>query len=243
MLSKKLKLLLFCFICFILIIFSIHRITFYTPPLLDSGKRNVFEKTIDFLGFSWHLSKSAFYKVLIRKDISRIEFPKAAWYRPEYIPKLMNIDDIDLLFMAKVYQENKSTNFLENIYISLLKDEIDDLKLLKEIEVFFLENQQWKHLKKASERILLLDPNDLNSLYYLGLSYLNLNKLDESKKLFERLVKLKPNFADAYYRLGLIYLKKKNYDRAQELFEKTLDILPDHHDTLVHLKRLYEKNK
>ncbi|KKN45536.1 hypothetical protein LCGC14_0682190, partial [marine sediment metagenome] len=152
-------------------------------------------------------------------------------------------DDIDLLFMAKIYKENKSTNFLENTYISLLKDKIDDLNLLKEIEVFFLEKEEWKHLKKASERILLLDPNDLDSIYYLGLSYLNLNKLDKSKKLFERLVKLKPDFADAYYRLGLIYLKKKNYDRAQKLFEKTLDILPNHRDTLVHLKDLYKKNK
>lgn len=243
MLSKKLKLLLLLFISFILIFFIIYRIAFYTPPLLDSGKRNIIEQTIDFFGFSWHLSKSAFYQVFIRKDISKAEFPKAAWYRPDYIPKLMNTDDIDLLFMAKVYQENKSTNFLENIYISLLKDEINDLKLLKKIELFFFEKEDWKHLKKASERILLLDPNNLDSLYYLGLSYLNLNKLEKSKKLLERLVKLKPNFADAYYRLGLIHLKKKNYDRAQKLFEKTLEILPNHHDTLVHLKDLYEKNK
>ncbi|HEB35564.1 MAG TPA: tetratricopeptide repeat protein [Candidatus Aminicenantes bacterium] len=243
MLNKKFKLLSILFISLAIIFFIIYKITFYTPPLLDSGKRNIIEQTIDFFGFSWHLSKSAFYQVFIRKDISKAEFPKAAWYRPDYIPKLMNTDDIDLLFMAKIYKENKSTNFLENTYISLLKDKIDDLNLLKEIEVFFLEKEEWKHLKKASERILLLDPNDLDSIYYLGLSYLNLNKLDKSKKLFERLVKLKPDFADAYYRLGLIYLKKKNYDRAQKLFEKTLDILPNHRDTLVHLKDLYKKNK
>lgn len=243
MLSKKLKLLLFLFISFILIFFIIYRITFYTPPLLDSGRRNIIEQTIDFFGFSWHLSKSAFYKVFIRKDISRREFAKAAWYRINYFPKLVNIDNKDLYLIAELYQNWKFNSILEKLYSYFLEKEINDLKLLKKVELFFFEKEDWKHLKKASEKILLLDPNDLDSLYYLGLSYLNLNKLEKSKKLFERLVKLKPNFADAYYRLGLIYLKKKNYDKAQKLFEKTLDILPNHHDTLVHLKDLYEKNK
>ena len=243
MLNKKLKFLLFFFLSFILLFFIIYRIAFYTPPLLDSGKRNVIEKTIDFFGFSWHLSKSAFYKVFIRKDISRREFAKAAWYRINYFPKLVNIDNKDLYLIAEEYQNLKFNSILEKLYSYFLENEINDLKLLKKIELFFFEKEDWKHLKKTSERILLLDPNDLDSLYYLGLSYLNLNKLDKSKKLFERLVKLKPNFAEAYYRLGLIYLKKKNYDRAQKLFEKTLDILPNHHDTLVYLKGLYEKNK
>ena len=186
---------------------------------------------------------SAFYQAFIRKDISRREFAKAAWYRIKYFPKLVNIDNKDLYLIADLYQNFKFNSILEKLYSYFLEKEINDLKLLKRIELFFFEKEDWKHLKKASERILLLDPNDLDSLYYLGLGYLNLNKLDKSKKLFERLVKLKPNFADAYYRLGLIYLKKKNYDRAQELFEKTLDILPNHHDTLAHLKRLYERNK
>lgn len=241
MFNKKFKLLSILFISLAIIFFIIYKITFYTHPLLDSGKRNIIEQTIDFFGFSWHLSKSAFYRVFIRKDISRVEFPKAAWYRPDYIPKLMNTDDIDLLLMAKIYKTNKSTNFLENLYISLLKYEIDDLSLLKEIEVFFLENQEWKHLKQIRERILLLNPNDKDTLYYLGLTYHNLNEFEKSKETFERLVKLKPDFADAYYRVGLIYMKKKNYERAQKLFEKTLEILPNHLDALVHLKGLYEK--
>jgi len=143
-LNKKFKLFSLLFISLAIIFFIIYKKTLYTHPLLDSGKRNIIEQPIDFLGFSWHLSKSAFYLVFIRKDISKVEFPKAAWYRPDYIPKLMNTDDRDLLFMAKIYQENKSTAFLENIYISLLKDEIDDLKLLKEIEVFFFEKDSCK---------------------------------------------------------------------------------------------------
>jgi len=242
-LNKKFKLLSILFISLAIVFFIIYKITFYTHPLLDSGKRNIIEQTIDFFGFSWHLSKSAFYKVFIRKDISRREFDKAAWYRINYFPKLVNIDNKDLYLIAELYQDKNLNSFLEKLYSYFLEKEINDLKLLKKIELFFFEKEDWKHLKKASERILLLDPNDLDSLYYLGLSYLNLNKLEKSKELLERLAKSRPNFADAYYRLGLIYLKKKNYDRAQKLFEKTLDILPNHHDTLVHLKTLYEKNK
>jgi len=241
MLNKKNKIALSSLIIIIIVFFISYKVLLYSPPLIDQGKRNFIEKTIDFLGFSWHLYKSAIYRVFLRKDISKKEYAKAAWYRIDYFPKLMNIDNIDLALIAEVYREKELTNLIEKLYLYFLKKEINDLKVLKKIELFFLEKEDWKHLKKASEGILLIDPDDLDTLYYLGLSYQNLNEFEESKELFEKLVKSRPNFADAYYRLGLIYLKKKNYNRAQNLFEKTLEISPNHLDALLHLQDLYEK--
>ena len=216
---------------------------FYTPPLFETGKRNIIEKIIDFSGFSWHLSKSAFYRVFIRKDISKMEFAKAAWYRVDYFPKLMNVCSSDLFSIAEAYEEKALDDFVKKLYSYFLKESINDVKLLKKIEAFFLEKENWKCLKLASEKILLLDSGDLDSLYYAGLSHLNLNELEKSKEFFERIVSLRPDFADVYYRLGLIYLKKKNYDKAEKLFEQAIEILPNHLDALLRLKWIYEKIK
>jgi hypothetical protein len=114
---------------------------FYVPPLLDQGKRNMAEKTIDFLYFSWHMSKSSFYLVFLKKNITETEYAKAAWYKTEHFPKLMNMESKDLYLIAKVYREKNLNRFVRELYsYFLIKGDID-LDLLKTIEAFYLEQK------------------------------------------------------------------------------------------------------
>ena len=80
--SKKHKTLISIFISFIITFSIIYKLAFYTPPLLDSGKRNFVEKTTDFLCFGWHFTKASIYKDYLKnKDKAKKELGKAGWYR------------------------------------------------------------------------------------------------------------------------------------------------------------------
>jgi len=237
------KFLLIISFLLIIIFFFVYKYKFYTPPLVSSGKRNFIENIMDFSFFSWHMGKTAFYRIFFRKDISGNEYPKAAWYRIEYYPKLMNMDTKDLYSIAEGYKQKRLDDFVRQLYLFFLKQNLSNSELLTRLADFFAEQEDWEHLKLTCEKILEISPKDLIAHYLLGLSFLNLNELTESENVFVQLTCLSSNFADAYYRLGLIYLKRKQYDKAINMFEKAVAILPNHLDALLKLESCIEKSK
>ncbi len=244
MIKKKYK---FIFVFFIIvIIFSIilYKILFYTPPLLDPGKRNIAEKTIDFLSFGWHLTKGSIVRdYLGDRGGANEDFAKAGWYRKEYLVKRFRAKEEDITLVLEVYK-NLNMNFInENLYFFLMKDKNNKLSFFREAGEKFIISKNWEMATKAFSKVVDSNPNDHLSYYYLGLSCIHLKKLAKAKGYLDKTIELKPDFADAYYRLGVIAEKEQNWKKAQSLYKKTIHILPDHLDSLKALKKIKEKSE
>jgi len=241
-LDKKYKFFLIFFICLITVSIIIYKITFYTPLLLDSGKRNIIENTIDFLCFGWHFTKASIHtKYLKNSGEANKELRKAAWYRKEYLVKKFRVNEEDLISVLEVYKNLNINSILEELYIFLMKEEDNEITFFQEAGEIFVIRKNWRMAAEAFSKIIDSNPDNIMSYYYLGISYLNLKRLIKANEYFEKGIELKPDFADAYFRLGFIAEKDKNWEKAKSLYEKTLNILPNHLDSLKALKKINEK--
>ncbi len=244
MIKKKYKFLFIFFI--IVIIFSIilYKILFYTPPLLDSGKRNIAEKTIDFLSFGWHLTKGSIIKDYFG-DGSRANkvFARAGWYRKKYLVKRFRVKEEDITLVLELYKDSSINYIVENLYFFLREIRNNKIKFFREAGEKFIIGKNWEMAVEAFSKVVDSNPDDHLSYYYLGLSCIHLRKLVKANGYLDNAIELKPDFADAYYRLGIIAEKEQNWKKAQSFYEKTLNILPDHLDSLKALKKIKEKSE
>jgi tetratricopeptide (TPR) repeat protein len=244
MLSKKNKIVLIFFIILIIGFNILYKITFYTPPLLDSGKRNIIEKTIDFLWFGWHFTKASIHtKYLKNSREANKEIGRAAWYRKKYLLKKFRVKEKDLISILAVYKKLNINSISEKLYIFLMREKNNEIIFFREAGENFIIWKNWKMATKAFSKVIDSYPDDVMSYYYLGLSYLSLKKLNKANEYLEKVIELKPDFAEAYYRLGLIAEKEKNWRKAKSLYEKTINILPNHLDSLKAIKKINEKLK
>lgn len=209
--KKKSQFITSAIILLLLLLAFFGKLAFYTPPLLDSGGRNIAEKITDFLYFSWHFTKASIYKdILKNKNKAEKDAEKAAWYDRKYLVKKFNLNGESPTEALKVYGENLITW------------------------------NKWKTAASAFSKAVELDPGDSLSYYYLGFCHFNLKKFDSAKQSFKKATALKPDFADAYYHLGLIAENEKDLDKAKALFEKAISLLPNHIDSLTALQRIAE---
>lgn len=244
MIKKKYKFLFIFFISVIIFSIIIYKISFYTPPLLDSGKRNIAEKTIDFLSFGWHLTKGSIVRdYLGERGEANEDFAKAGWYRKKYLVKRFRAKEEDITLVLKVYKDLDINSIIENLYFFLMKDKNNKISFFREAGEKFIIEKNWKMAVEAFSKVVDSNPDDYMSYYYLGLSCIHLKKLVKAKGYLDKAIELKPDFADAYYRLGVIAEKEQNWKKAQSLYEITLNILPDHSDSLKALKKIKEKSE
>ena len=244
MIQKKYKFLLIFFISVIIFSIILYKISFYTPPLLDSGKRNIAEKTIDFLSFGWHLTRGSIVKdYLGERGEANEEFAKAGWYRKKYLVKRFRLKEEDIILVLEVYKKLNLNSIKENLYIFLMKDKNNRISFFREAGEKFIISKNWKMAVEAFSKVVDSNPDDHMSYYYLGLSCFHLKKLVKANGYLDKAIELKPDFADAYYQLGVIAEKEQNWKKAQSLYEKTLNILPDHLYSLKALKKIKEKSE
>jgi len=242
--KKKYKFLFTFFINVIIFSIIIYKISFYTPPLLDSGKRNIAKKTIDFLSFGLHLTKGSIVRdYLGDRGGANEDFAKAGWYRKKYLVKRFIVKEEDITLVLEVYKNLDINSIKENLYIFLMKDKNNKISFFREAGEKFIISKNWEMAVEAFSKVIDSNPDDHLSYYYLGLSYIHLKKLAKAKEYLEKVIELKPDFADAYYRLAIIAEKEQNWEKAQSLYEKTLNILPDHSDSLKALKKIKEKSE
>jgi len=219
--KKKYKFIFIFFISVIIISITIYKILFYTPPLLDSGKRNIAEKTIDFLTFGWHLTKGSIYKDYFENiDKSQMELVKAGLYRKKYLVKRFKVKGEDLDLVLDVYKNLNINSLIEKLYVFLLSGKNYQIRFFREAGEEFFKYENWRVAVEAFSKVVDSNPDDYMSHYYLGLSYLHLKKFSVANEYFEKVIELKPDFADAYYRLGIIAEKEQNWGKAQRLYEK-----------------------
>jgi len=124
MINKKYKLFYIFFISLIIISIIIYKIIFYITPLLDSGKRNIIEKTIDFLWFGWHFTKASIYKDYIRNsDKANKELGKAGWYRKKYLVRQFRVNGDDLTSILELYKKLKINSISEELHAFLVREQ------------------------------------------------------------------------------------------------------------------------
>jgi len=98
--------------------------TSYTPPLLDTGKRNFVEKTIDFLCFGWHFTKASIYKDYLNNKVeANKELGKAGWYRKKYLVKQFRVDGDDLTSILELYKKLKINSISEELHAFLVREQ------------------------------------------------------------------------------------------------------------------------
>ncbi len=244
MIKKKYKFLFVFFI--IVIIFSIilYKISFYTPSLLDPGKRNIAEKTIDFLSFGWHLTKASIIKDYFGEGgTANKEFARAGWYRKKYLVKRFRVKEEDITLVLELYKDSNINSISENLYFFLMKDKNNKISFFREAGEKFIISKNWEMAVETFSKVVDSNPDDHMSYYYLGLSCIHLKKLMKAKGYLDKAIELNPDFADAYYRLGILAEKEQNWKKAQSLYEKTINISPDHSDSLKALKKIKEKSE
>lgn len=232
------------FISVIIISIIIYKISFYTPPLLDPGKRNIVEKTIDFLSFGWHLTKGSIIKDYLGEGGGANKvFARAGWYRKKYLVKRFRVKEEDITLVLELYKDSNINSIIENLYFFLRKDKDNKISFFREAGGKFIIGKNWEMAVEAFSKVVDSNPNDHLSYYYLGLSCIHLKKLATAKGYLDKAIELKPDFADAYYRLGVIAEEEQNWKKAESLYEKTVNILPDHLDSLKALKKIKEKSE
>ena len=124
MLNNRYKYFLIFFTSFIIVSIIIYKFTFYTPPLLDPGKRNIIEKTIDFLCFGWHFTKASIYKDYLKnREKGNKELGKAGWYREKYLIKYFGVKEKDFTSILEIYKKLKINSISEKLDAFLLKEQ------------------------------------------------------------------------------------------------------------------------
>ena len=98
--------------------------TSYTPPLLDTGKRNFAEKTIDFLCFGWHFTKASIYKDYLKNnDKAKKELGKAGWFRKKFLTKYFRVNEKDLTSILSLYKKLKINSISEELDSFLVREQ------------------------------------------------------------------------------------------------------------------------
>ncbi len=98
--------------------------TSYTPPLLDTGKRNFVEKTIDFLCFGWHFTKASIYKDYLKNKVeANKEVWKARWYREKYLIKYFRVKEKDFTSILELYKKLKINSISEELHAFLVREQ------------------------------------------------------------------------------------------------------------------------
>lgn len=124
MLNKKFNFFLILFTSLISVFIIIYRLTFYTPPLLDLGKRNFIEKSLDFISFGWHFTKASIHRDYLKnKNKSKKELGKAGWYREKYLIKYFRLKEKDLASILEIYKKLKINSISEKLDVFLLKEQ------------------------------------------------------------------------------------------------------------------------
>lgn len=121
MIKKKYKFLFISFISVIIFSIIIYKISFYTPPLLDHGKRNIPEKTIDFFSFALYLTKGSIIEDYFgNRGHANEEYAKAGWYRKKYLVKMFRVKEENITLFLEAYKDLDINSIREKLYRFLM---------------------------------------------------------------------------------------------------------------------------
>ena len=104
-------------ISIVIAVIIIYRFTLYIPPLLDAGKRNLIDNTIDFLSCGWHLTNGSYLEEYKKNNVkARREFFMAGWYRELYLIKAFNISKDEIAILLSAHKKGNSKNIKDLLF-------------------------------------------------------------------------------------------------------------------------------
>lgn len=190
--TKKKRVGIATLLCIVIIALFVFRLTFYTPLLLDPGRRNFVENTIDFFSCGWYLTIGSYSeRYLHNPESAEKAFFKAGWHRVLFLKKYFRISDEELC----VFLESRSGSSQDNLEVQLFEFCISPP--ISRADIFRQTSQDlWNRGKqelavRAFACIMIANPNDPLSIFCLGFSYSCLNRWTEAIAYFQKYLMLK----------------------------------------------------
>lgn len=233
--KKYIMIVIFLFTGFLLAMVPVE------PPLFDNGDRTIVEKGHDVIFFGLHFNAAIFYELFRISEKAHRELAMAAWYKKEYIHKIIKIPEHDLNSLAKYYESENLTNIATDIRKYQINEFVYDLDLWFEFGKLLRKSKRWSDAECVYLNITQIEKNNSLGWYYLATTQMELNKWVMAENNFLQAVRLDAGLSDAHYRLGIISEKKGDFEEAKAHIVKAIEILPNHLEALRSLKRIYER--
>jgi tetratricopeptide (TPR) repeat protein len=169
----------------LVVIILFYKIIFYIPPIFDSSGRNILDRPIDFMSFSWHATKGSIYSNYLKKPRrAHTEFAKAGWFSKNYLEKKFRADEatrrlaIEALSRAA---ELPAGDVMELYYNGM--------------GYFYI--QQYGKATSYFEKTIESQPDFADAYYRLGLIAEENNNPSLAISMYEKAVELLPNHLDS----------------------------------------------
>jgi tetratricopeptide (TPR) repeat protein len=195
-LSRKNK-AVFLFLTAAVVIILLYKLIFYIPPIFDSGGRNLLDRPIDFLSFSWHATKGSIFSNYLKKPRrAHTEFAKAGWFSRNYLEKKFRTDvaarrlAVEALSRAA---ELPAGDVMELYYNGM--------------GYFYI--QQYDRAAAYFEKVIESDPDLADAYYRLGSIAEENNDLSRAVSLYEKAFELLPNHIDSLMALERLSRKQE----------------------------------
>ena len=175
----------------------------------------------------------------------------------------MKIDHKQLLAQAERISNNGNLEGAKNLYLSILKDNPQDLQAIKGLEGLKEGKSLNNQLELSQEQV-----NSVMALYangqiqdaidniqslnkdfpnvpflfnILGVCYKSLGQLAAAAKMFETAVDIKPDYAEAYYNLGVTLVSNGELKAAVKPYKTAIALIPNYPDAHNNLGNIFKK--
>jgi hypothetical protein len=119
-------------ISIVIMVILVYRFTLYMPPLLDAGKRNLFDKTIDFFSCGWHLAKGSYFEEYKKNYVkAKRQYFMAGWYRELYLIKAFHISKDDIAVFLGAHKKENSKNIKDLLFELVISTPASRAAILK----------------------------------------------------------------------------------------------------------------
>ena len=175
----------------------------------------------------------------------------------------MKIDKKKILSQAERFSNNGNLKRAKNLYLSILKDNPQNLQAIKGLEALKEDKNVNNQLELSQEQI-----NSVIALYssgniqdaidkikslnndfpnvpllfnILGVCYKSLGQLAAAAKMLETAITIKPDYAEAYYNLGVTLAANGELKAAVKPYKTAIALIPNYPDAHNNLGNIFKK--
>ena len=95
-----------------------------------------------------------------------------------------------------------------------LKEEPDNLELIKLSGLTYMNLNEWKDARSAFETVVKYNPEDASSWFYLGGCYDKLGDFISAKNAYNTVIELRQGYIEAYKSLCVVLMKLNEPEEA-----------------------------
>ena len=121
---------------------------------------------------------------------------------------MIDIDRINELVGEKEFEK------AQELLIPALKEQPDNIELIKLSGLTEINLDNWDEARKAFETVVKFNPEDAVSFFYLGNCYNNLGDFISAKNAYITVINLRPEYLDAYKSLCIALMKLNEPEEA-----------------------------